>query len=274
MTDNQPRKFWTRTKVLVSAAIGLLSAVTAVMSIYQFVSRDPSNFSHLRISATPFEDGVREWAIPPQALDIDFPNDTSSSTVCGPEQLTWLETNGSPLDRRFQIDMRNTAKEGPILALIDFRTTSEPPESRGEPQIRIRCGQSTQQPETIYFERFDADNPDAFARHVKIASKGLEQTPSFPSAYNLAPGASEQAIFELFSRYPASGTISVTTLSGEEERVTEITGSDFSLPPLLFSGELYLVVGAEGLSCQRLDSGYIQACTLDDVRKESAAALR
>lgn len=264
--------FWTRTKVIISVAVGAASLITGIISVYPILTRDPSNFSHLRLQATPVADGVSEWAISPEALALDYPAPAAGAASCGEAQLAWLEANGTPLDRRFQLDLRNTAKEGAILALVEFRTTAEPPEQRGQPQIRAVCDSRTQQAETIYYERFDADNPDAVARHVKLTRGDLEQAPSLASTYNLAPGASEQAIFELFSRYPAEGTISVTALSGEEEQVFEVEGSAFSLPPLLFSGEMYLTTGTDGLTCIRLDAGSIQACTLDDVRREAATA--
>lgn len=266
------KPFWSRTKVAVSVLVGVISVVTGVISVVPVLTKDPSNFSHLRIDAAMGDSEAREWALPPAAFDGSYPTPAEGSSACGEAQVAWLDAHGQPLNRRIHLKMRNSAAEGPALALVDFRTTAEMPAERGEPQVRVTCVSSAQLPETVYYARLDADTKASTARDVVLKRGEGDQQEQMGVAVNLRPGESQQTLFELFARFPAEGAIEVTVLSGEDERVIEIEGSEFRLPPLLFSGEMYLVTAADGLRCERVDGGSIQPCTVEEMLFEASAA--
>lgn len=266
------RPFWNRTKVAISVLVGAISVVTGIIGVVPVLTKDPSNFSHLKIEATIGDSEVREWTLPAEALDGSYPVPEKGAPVCGDLQVNWLLEHGEPLERRIHLNMRNSASEGPALALVDFRTTSEKPENRGQPQIRVTCTASEQLPETIYYARLDADTDVSTARDVVLKRGDGSQQEQLSVAVNLRPGETQQTLFELFARYPADGAIEATVLSGQEERVIEIEGSDFVVPPLLFSGEMYLITAADGLRCERVDGGSIQPCTIEELLFEASTA--
>lgn len=268
------RPFFRGAKAVASIVIGALTIVTGAITLFSFLTDDSTNFTHLRIEAEPVSDGDKEWTIPVEALESSFPAPASGFPACGTEQLEWLNAHGTPLNRRFQVSARNSAKSGPSLALVDFRSSATPPETRGEPQIRVTCTSVEQLPETTYYARLDADRNDSTAREVTVKRGSGDRREQVPVVINLAPGESLQTRFELFSRFPASGKITAMVLNSEDERQIEVEGSTFEVPPLLFSGEMYLITDHTGLRCERVDGGSIDTCTLDQVRQEVANAQK
>lgn len=270
-TPAAPRPLRSRARVIMTALIGVISVVSGVVGIYATFARDPSNFSHLRVAAAPVSDGAAEWALPPDAPLATFPAPGRDGS-CGAEQRRWLAEHGREMSRRFQVELRNAATEGPSLALVDFRTAGETAAERGQPLIRVLCSGEEQPPETVSFARLDADTRESTARTVTLRRGEGQREEQLPLIVNVAPGESAQTRLELFARSPAAGGLTVTVLSGEEERVVPIEGIDFSLPALLFSGEMYLVTGPEGLRCERIDGGSILPCTLEELLFEAATA--
>lgn len=259
-------KFWTRTKVFVSGAIAFVGAVTGVIAVIPILTRDATNFSHLELSAAVSSGEASEWALPPEALDLGFPPD---STPCGDPQLKWLEANAEPIRRDFMVTARNSAREGAMLALTEFRSTSEGEEDRGAVKVRLVCQPSGVVPELLYYAKLLADDPAREAVHVKIEKDASpHSSPEMPVAFNLAPGESGKIPLELFSRNPASGKLEVTVRSRDESRVVEIEGSEFEMPALLYGGEMYLFTGKDGLSCLSAQAGALLPCTLDELRQE------
>lgn len=61
---------------------------------------------------------------------------------------------------------------------------------------------------------------------------------------------------------------------GEERREIELVDTDFSLPSLLFAGDMYLTTGQDGLQCRRAKAGSLASCTLEDVQLEVDKAQR
>lgn len=264
------RKFWTRTKIFVSGAIALIGAVTGVISVIPILTRDATNFSHLEITAAPVAGEVSEWALPAEALDLDFP---ATGTACGPEQLSWLEANAEPMQRGFMLTLRNAASEGAMLALTEFRSTAAGDEDRGPVKIRFVCDPSGVMPELLYYGKLLADDPSHDAVHVKLqAGAAPNSSPEMPVAFNLAPGESGKIPLDLFSRNPVRGSIQAKVLSRDEERIVEIEGSEFEMPALLFAGEMFLFSSDEGPECYRVEAGTLASCTLDELKQEAEQA--
>ena len=264
------RKFWTRTKIFVSGALALIGAVTGVISVIPILTRDATNFSHLEIAATPVAGEASEWALPVEALDLEFP---VTGTACGPEQVSWLEANATRMQRSFMLNLRNVASEGAMLALTEFRSTAEGDEDRGPVKIRFVCDPSGVMPELLYYGKLLADDPSRDAVHVKLQTgAATNSSPEMPVAFNLAPGESGKIPLDLFSRNPVRGSVQATVLSRDEQRTVEIAGSEFEMPALLFGGEMFLFSSADGLSCYRAEVGALVTCTLDELRQEAVQA--
>lgn len=269
VTEEPKKKFWSRTGVILTTVISVIGAITGIISIWPILTRDASNFSHLVMAAEPVADGRTDWAIPVDALDGEFPVDGSA---CGTQQLEWFRAHAQPLQRRFMLTVRNTATEGAMLALTDFRASEDAQGDRGTVMIRAVCDPTGSLPSSMYYARLDADRSDTTARHVEVeAGAPAEAAPQIPLGYNLAPGESGKISLELFSRQPAAGTVTVSVLSGTEEREETIEGIDYDMPALLFGGDMFLVTTAEGWQCLRTDADRLIPCTLDELRNEHAA---
>ena len=264
------RRFWTRTNKTIAAILSVVGAVTGVISVIPILTRDATNFSHLEIAATPVESEVSEWALPAEALDIEFP---ATGTACGPEQLSWLQTHAEPMQRGFMLTLRNAASEGAMLALTEFRSTATGDEDRGPVKIRFVCDPSGVMPELLYYGKLLADNPSHDAVHVKLqAGAAPNSSPEMPVAFNLAPGESGKIPLDLFARNPVHGSIQATVLSRDEQLTVEIDGSEFEMPALLFAGEMFLFRSATGLRCYRVEMGTLSSCTLEEIKQEAAQA--
>ncbi len=264
------RKFWTRTNKIIAATLSVVGAVTGVISVIPILTRDATNFSHLEIVSAPIVGEASEWALPVEALDLDFP---VTDTACGPEQLSWLEANAEPMQRRFMLTLRNVASEGAMLALTEFRSTTEGDEDRGPVKIRFVCDPSGVMPELLYYGKLLADDPSHDAVQVKLQAGAVpNSSPEMPVAFNLAPGESGKIPLDLFSRNPVQGSVQATVLSRDEKRIVEIEGSEFEMPALLFAGEMFLFSSADGPSCYRVEAGTLATCTLDELRQEAVQA--
>ena len=107
------------------------------------------------------------------------------------------------------------------------------------------------------------------ARHVRaVEDAASTSAPEIPVAYNLAPGESGLIPLELFSRAPAEGAISVAVLSGSAEQILTLEGSEFSLPALLYAGDMHMYTTNDGLMCRLVQRGTITTCTIDDLQRE------
>lgn len=73
---------------------------------------------------------------------------------------------------------------------------------------------------------------------------------------------------------PVSGSLEATVLSGKEEKVVAIPGTEFELPALLFAGDMYLITTDAGLLCVQTEKGVIEECTLDELKHEVATARK
>lgn len=263
---------WSRSGVILTTALTVIGTVASVIGVIQVFTRDTSNFAHLSVTASPAADSVSEWALPESAVD-SLP--ASMDGPCGAAQRSWLEANAEPIQRRLLLTTRNAATDGAMLALTDIRSTATRPSERGPLSVRVVCDPTGRIPELLYYGRVDADDPASSARHVEIkAALPANAAPAIPVTYNLAPGESGQIPIELFSRYPVSGTLEVTVHSGSDERRVTIKESQFTVPALLFGGDMYLFTAEEGLVCLLVEAGSLSACTTDQVKSELTAAQR
>lgn len=263
-------KFWTRTKVIISATIAVVGAVTGVISVIPVLTRDATNFSHLEISAEPVTGDTSEWAIPVEAFETEFP----AGAGCGPEQLAWLEAHAEPMQRNFMLNARNSAREGAMLALIEFRSTAAADAERGSLHVRLVCAPTGVVPESAYYAKLMADDPTKDAAHVRIETDAApNSSPELPVAFNLAPGESGKIPIDLFSRSQVEGSMQVTVLSRDESQIVVIEGSAFEMPSLLFGGDMFLFTSSDGLVCNRVEAGTLLTCTLDELRHEWETAL-
>lgn len=263
--ERQKSKFWTRAKVVTSATIAGIGAVTGVISVIPILAGNATSFSSAEVFASPVENHISEWALPDSALDTPIP----PGELCGDEQLAWLKNHGEPLNNRLLIDMRNTASKGPMLALTDFGVGTQPDEmgsSEQDVMIRVICDSRSANTELVQIARLDADIPSATARFVRVTSDGSQPLPEVPIAWNLAPGETGKLEFQLFSRDAVAGNVKLNLTSRGETRELEIEGSDFNLPPLLSSGDFFLRVTSEGFQCQRVEQAKLVTCSVDEAR--------
>lgn len=265
---NAPRKIWPKVVGFAAGAVTLIGTVATIIGIIPDLTRDPTNFGHLEVSASPAESVAAEWAVPVDILDAEL-----SDGACGSETQAWLQDNAVPLDRSISVDMRNSAKEGSMLALVDFRARSDVQADRGPLKIRLVCSQSGVPPTNVFYGALWADDPTkpTVVTQLELGSEP-GSAPSVPVAFNLGPGESGTMTFDLFSRNPSSGSIQATVLSGDEEQTVEFPGSEFELPALLFGGEMYLFTSEDGLNCFRVVERTLAECTLDHLRSEVEAA--
>ncbi len=265
-------RFWNRSRVLLAGAITMAGTVASVIGVIPILTRDPSNFKHLEMSAEEIISNTSEWAVPPTFFeDEDKLQDLEEAfeggkDPCGTLQTGWLQDNTQQMQRNFTLNVRNSASEGPMLALTDFRSTASGAEERGPINVRLVCDPTGVLPHSLTFATVYADNPEQQSIITKIKASNQEHAPEIPLAWNLAPGESGTIPVSLSSRYPANGDLQTTVLSGDENRDIMIEGSSFSVPALLAGGDMYLFSSEDGLVCQRIDRGTLETCSLEDIQ--------
>lgn len=271
---------WSRTKVIASGTLALVAAVTGIISIIPILTADPSNVKHLEMTATAVESAVTEWAIPPAVLldeqqFEEFVATFEGAVACDSSGANWLAQNGTQVQRHFSLSVRNAAKEGPMLALKDFRSTTAGESERGPVSTLFRCDPSGVVPQSVTYAKLLADDPGAVASVIRLeAGAAPGSSPIIPLSFNLAPGETGAIPVDLYSRNPVSGAIQTTVVTSDARLDVEIEGSEFQMPALLFSGDMYLVVGPEGLECQRVDRGALESCGLQELHDELVAATK
>lgn len=266
-------KFWKRARFVIGFVVAALGFVMDWDSLIQRMTEDPSNFSHLRMSVQLPTSQTSDWAIDPDIFasgdSVSQLKEVFAKDPCGLEQQEWLEHHAKRIQREFLLSVRNVAKEGPMLALTNFRSTSEGDSNRGAISVRIICDSKGIVPRSVTYAKLVADDPSRGAFIVRQDLGGPYGTaPEVPLAFNLAPGESGSIPLYLFSRNPVHGVFRTTVLSGEDTRDIEIEDGHFSLPAMLFSGEMYLFTSNEGVVCQRTDRGVLEMCSLEELQRE------
>lgn len=193
---------------IISAVIGLVGAVTGVVSILPILQRDASSLDSLTVTVEPIVSSAVSFAVPVSAPWAEFPG---SMDRCSDEQLAWLQVHGRPMQERYLIEVTNTAKEGATLSLKDFRGVGAASES-AQRSVSVVCDSSgvpsqlraaSLDPATGAPAEYEQNNPNI---------------PDNPLVYNLAPGETGQIAFSLRSALDFGGQIIATVALGGEER--------------------------------------------------------
>lgn len=244
---------------MLSGIVAVVGAVTGVLSVVQFATRDTSSLATLTLSAAPVSRAATEFALPLSKLGAEFPVD---SEPCGAVQRQWLNENATEVHRLFRIEMRNTASEGAMLALTDFRADATPTRAAEPSTVLVVC--PTDAPASaVRAAGLTVDVPDTTARFRTLrGSTSAQPAPEIPVTWNLAPGESGTIDLELSAESATSGSIIVTMLSGRDQTTVPVAASDFELPGLWRHGDGFLAVGTEGLECRR--EGTAGAVPCDD----------
>lgn len=238
------KPWWTRTWAIVSAIVGILGTVTGVIGVWPLIFRDATTLDSLTIEVESAESPFSSmFAVPATAPWESFP---TSSSFCDPAQRSWLETHGVLLERRFLVSVANTAQEGAMLSLKDFRgsgdVASTPPT-----HIAVVCDETGGGESGIRSALVD---PASGRTAVYVQPDPT--LPDNPLVFNLAPGENGQFALLVESSADFSGGIVFTeALGGATREVLLPLGGDLEQPgvaPIRFAvvdGDL-ACVGVEG----------------------------
>lgn len=247
------RKWWSFPLKVVSVLVAVVGAATGVISVLPILFPDSSSIGTLTLAAEPDDSGPPEYALPLSDSGSGFP---TAEEPCSAEQIAWLDEHAMPLQRQYMIDMRNTAGDGAMLALIDFRAAGE---SQPDPatNILVVCPADSESA-TVRAAALQVDDRSATARFSPVAT--AQAAPDVPVSWNLAPGETGRFQLILRASHGTAGTLEATALIGSDEETVQVVGSDFELPGLWQAGATYLRVGVGGLECVRDASGGAEAC--------------
>ncbi|MFF2371820.1 hypothetical protein [Agromyces sp. NPDC058110] len=237
------RRIWTRTGKVIAIVVSAVSFATGIIGVMPILLRDATGLGSLEVTAAPFEGGPQEFALSPDADLTTFP----VGSACDSEQLAWLASNAEPLAHRVAVDMGNRASEGSMLALTEFRAVTAA--ATGDVRIRVVCETTTP---NVQSARLFVDQPSATA-YFGGDTLGGDGRPDSPVAWNLAPGENGTIVIDLLSATAVTGTLQLTAQSGKESTPVDVEGSDFALPGLVASGARFLLVTADGFTCQAVD---------------------
>lgn len=269
------KKFWGA----LSAVVAVVGAVTGLITVVLTLTKDTTNFSHLHVEAAPNSAAPREWAVAPEVLLEGSSQGAFSGEPCGTAELEWLDAHGEQINLHYDVSMRNAAKEGPMLALEDFRATpdtqasnpEDSPEESERPLLRVVCDPAGQPPSELSFARIRLDDPGSVAHFVHVRSEAnAGGSAPLPVAFNLAPGESGTLPLDFSTGRRVVGAVQTTVISRGEERTQVIEGSEFSLPPLVDGGDTFLLTGSDGLACLRIAGDLLQTCDTQAVLEAAA----
>lgn len=208
------RPWWQRTWAIVSAIVAVVGAVTGIVSIVPLVFRNATTLDSLTVAVEPAESQrVAVFAVPITAAWETFP---VSESVCDEQQLAWLETNGTRLAEQVLVSVSNTADDGAMLSLKDFRgegTANEP-----DPiHVAVTCDQAGAGASNLRSALID---PATGRIGVYISTDPAE--PVSPLVFNLAPGENGQFALNIRSSADFAGTIVFTEALGDDTRVVSL----------------------------------------------------
>jgi hypothetical protein len=198
----------------VSAIVAVVGAVTGIVSIVPLVFRNATTLDSLTVAVQPAESQrVAVFAVPITAAWDTFP---VSESVCDAPQLAWLEANGSRLAERFLVSVSNTADDGAMLSLKDFRGEGEV--SVPNPlHVAVTCDQAGAGASNLRSALID---PATGGIGVYVAPE--PNAPVNPLVFNLAPGENGQFALNVRSSADFSGTIVFTEALGDDSRVVSL----------------------------------------------------
>lgn len=238
-------RHWTLTQKFVAGVVAAIGLVTGVVSIVPILFADSSSFDSLELIVVPEDNAPIEYAVPAAELAAFV----ASVGECGDRERAWLSEHGVPLDRTVLVRLGNTAAEGPMASLTEFRLRGE--RGRTGTAVRVVCEPSEARRVTARTARFDTDDPSAEAVY-EVSEKGsVGGVPSIAVARNLAPGETEQLLFEVFGTSDFTGTLTATAGVRGEQREVEIKGAEVEVPGLIRAGAEYVLIGPQGAACRR-----------------------
>lgn len=217
-TGSAARPWWQRTWAIISAIVAVLGAVTGVVGIWPLVFRNTTNLDSLTVAVQPAESPRSAvFAVPITAPWNTFP---TSESFCDDAQLAWLEANGRRLVERFLVSVSNTADDGAMLSLKDFRgdgTASDP-----DPlHVAVTCDQAGAGASNLRSALID---PSTDRIGVYVASDPAQ--PVSPLVFNLAPGENGQFALSIRSSADFAGSVVFTEALGDETRLVTLPIDD------------------------------------------------
>jgi hypothetical protein len=219
--DVEPAKpWWRRTWALVSAAIGIIGAITGVVGVWPLLFRDATSLESLTISIASAESELAPvFAVP---ITVDWSTFPTSEATCDESQRSWLAANGTPLAQRFLVSVANVAAEGAMLSLKDFRGRGEV-ESVPVAHVAVTCDLSGAGESNIRSALLDP----ATGRTAVYVQPNPD-LPDNPLVFNLAPGENGQFALLVRSSADFSGDLVFTEALGGQTReiVLPIDGID------------------------------------------------
>ncbi|WP_395639702.1 hypothetical protein [Pseudolysinimonas sp.] len=243
------KPWWRHTWAVVSAAVGVIGAITGVISIVPFVFRDATTLDSLVVSVESVEsDFAPTFAVPLTAAWAQFP---VSASACDAAQLAWLDSNGTVLEERFLVSVANSAKEGAMMSLKDFRGDGEvvpaPPET-----VAVTCDQTGGGTSNLR-----AASLDPASGRTAVYVQPDPTLPDNPLVFNLAPGENGQFAITLRSSADFRGSIVFVEALGTELREVTLPIGDVDLPG---TAPIRFTVEGGSLSCVAVEN-----CTPSDV---------
>ncbi len=205
--------WWRRTWALVSAAIGVIGAVTGVIGVWPLLVRDATSLDSLTVAVESAESELAPvFAVPLEAEWSSFPE---SAERCDAGQLDWLEANGERLARRHLVSVANVASEGAMLSLKGFRGDGEV--TAPASHVAVTCdltgaGESGIRTAVV----------DAASGGIAVYVQPDPSLPDNPLVFNLAPGENGQFALLVQSSADFAGRIVFTESLGGQEREVEL----------------------------------------------------
>ena len=212
--------------------------MTGVVGVLPILFRNATTLDTFTVTVEAAEaQRVAVFAVPITAAWTTFP---TSQGVCDDGQLAWLDEHGTRLVERFLVSVSNTADQGAMLSLKDFRGQGE----AGAPvptHIAVTCDQAGAGASNLRSASID---PSSGRVGVYVVESDPAAPPS-PLVFNLAPGENGQFALSIRSSADFVGSIVFTEALGDESRlVTLPLGGDLDVPgtaPIRFTvkgGEL------------------------------------
>lgn len=263
-STTRTKRRWRLVATVVSSVIGVVSFVTGIIAVVPILTRDATNFSSFTVSATPFPATSTRWALPLTTDFSSFP--VAEDEICTAEQRDWLESAGTPVVTRLLVEMRNTASDGPMLALKDFRVVGERA-AGAEAAILVECDSAPASVTQVQAAEIDASSEANIAVY-SAAAYGVSQPgmPDIPLTWNLAPGETGQQVFGIVTSLGYEGALVATLISGEQSQTVTLGEELGALasPPLLERGRIFLRA-AGSLHCLEQGVDGVVECELDGV---------
>lgn len=203
-----PRKrpWWQHAWAAFGVVVGVVGAVTGVISVVPLLFPDTTTAESLTVSVEP----VTEEFSPVYAVSItaDWSTLPSSTTHCSPAQQEWLEREGTALPMRYLVSVGNGAGDGATMSLSGFRGKGE----SGAPATAVavvcdRTGSGTGAMRAAVLDPATGEGAVYVQRDPSA--------PKNPLVFNLAPGESGQFALLVQSSADFSGTVVFTGSVGD-----------------------------------------------------------